>query len=368
MSKARGLADLGNAYSDGALSNRNLIINGAMQVAQRGTSSTGVTASGYFAADRFKIGLDSQGTHTITQASDGPAGFAKSYKIAVTTADAAPTGGDNFGLDQRFEGQNLQMLKKGTADAESVTLSFWVKSNKTGTYNVEFEDITNARNIIAAYTVDVSGTWEYKTITFAGDTSGALIADSSLRARVLWWLGSGSIFSSGTRNTSWAATVNANRAVGNVNLSATIGNYFQITGVQLEVGDTATPFEHRSFGQELDACQRYFEKTYNYGVALGTATQAGKSSYVCSNYLSGSVIYGSNTYYRVLKRSSPSLSFWSHSGVANQWHEGVAGASEVLHAAPLLSSAGEVGFQPYMTTVGSIVNTMYGHWAADAEL
>ena len=260
MSKARGLADLGNAYSDGALSNRNLIINGAMQVAQRGTSSTGVTGSGYFAADRFRLGLDSQGTHTITQASDGPAGFAKSYKIEVTTADAAPTAGDNFGLDQRFEGQNLQMLKKGTADAGSVTLSFWVKSNKTGTYNVEFEDITNARNIIGTYTVDVSGTWEYKTITFAGDTSGALIADSSLRVRVLWWLGSGSTFSSGTRNTSWAATVNANRAVGNVNLADTIGNYFQITGVQLEVGDTATPFEHRSYGQELALCQRYFQE------------------------------------------------------------------------------------------------------------
>jgi hypothetical protein len=257
MTKARGLADLGNVYSDGALSNRNLIINGAMTVAQRGTSSTGVTASGYFAADRFKLGLDSQGTHTITQASDGPAGFAKSYKIEVTTADAAPTGGDNFGLDQRFEGQNFQMLKKGTADAESVTLSFWVKSNKTGTYNVEFEDITNTRNIIGTYTVDVSGTWEYKTITFAGDTSGALIADNALRLRVLWWLGSGSTFSSGTRNTSWAATVNGNRAVGNVNLASTIGNTWQITGVQLEVGDTATPFEHRSIGQELALCQRY---------------------------------------------------------------------------------------------------------------
>jgi hypothetical protein len=265
MSKARGLADLGNVYSDGALSNRNLIINGAMQVAQRGTSSTGVTGSGYFAVDRFKIGLDTLGTHTLSQAADGPAGFAKSYKIEVTTADAAPAAGDNFGLDQRFEGQNLQMLKKGTADAESVTLSFWVKSNKTGTYNVEFEDITNARNIIGTYTVDVSGTWEYKTITFAGDTSGALIADSSLRVRVLWWLGSGTDFSSGTRNTSWAATVNANRAVGNVNLAATIGNYFQITGVQLEAGDTATPFEHRIYGQELALCKRYFRRFGNGG-------------------------------------------------------------------------------------------------------
>jgi hypothetical protein len=252
----------GNAFpSAGALSNRNLIVNGAMQVAQRGTSTAGVTASGYFVADRFRFGVDALGTHTITQASDGPAGFAKSYKIEVTTANASPAASSSFVLDQRIEGQNLQLLKKGTVDAESVTLSFWVKSNKTGTYNLEFEDITNLRNIIAAYTVDASATWEYKTITFAGDTSGALIADNAQRARVLWWLGAGTDFTSGTRNTTWAAQANANRAVGNVNLADTIGNTWQITGVQLELGTTATPFEHRSFGPELALCQRY-ARTY----------------------------------------------------------------------------------------------------------
>ena len=351
-----GLTVNGNAYpSNGALSNRNLFMNGAVQVAQRGTSTAGVTAGGYYVADRFRLNLDTQGTHTLSQAADGPAGFAKSYKIEVTTADAAPAAGDNLGLDQRFEGQNLQMLKKGTAGAEPVTLSFWVKSNKTGTYNVEFEDITNARNIIGTYTVDVSGTWEYKTITFAGDTSGAFIADSSLRARVLWWLGSGSTFSSGTRNTSWAATVNANRAVGNVNLADTIGNTWQITGVQLEVGDTATPFGNRSFGQELALCQRYYESSYPSGTSSGASAtsvrvQTGGTSGV--GYLP----------YKASKRASPTISFWAATnGTAGNADNGA--TNRPIAAA----TAGTYGFA-FVATPTNDNETLIFNFVADAEL
>ena len=299
MSKARGLADLGNVYNDGALSNRNKVINGAMQVAQRGTSSAGFTTGGYYTIDRFKTNNDTMGTHTLTQAADGPDGFTSSYKIEVTTADASPAAADNLGFDYRFEGQDLQLLKKGLASAESVTLSFWVKSSTTGTYNLEFDHYDGSRHVVTDYTVDTAATWEYKTITFVGDTSGAITNSNAGAARLIWWLGAGTNFTSGTRATSWATTVNANKAVGNVNLADTIGNYFQITGVQLEVGDTATPFEHRSYGQELALCQRYYHRLQGNAsdqTELGIGYAFGTSSVV--------IDYA----YPTTMRSSPTIS------------------------------------------------------------
>jgi hypothetical protein len=257
MSKARGLADLGNVYGDGALSNRNLIINGAMQVAQRGTTKSS-TFSNYL-VDRFRNNT-TMTTYTYSQSTDAPSGFSNSSKVEVTTAEVAGASDFMF-FSQHLEGQNLQRLAKGTASAESVTVSFWVKSNVTGTYILEFDDNDNARNINKAYTVDVSGTWEYKTITFEGDTSGAFDNDNELSGILRWFLDAGTSFTTGTLANSWEDTINVNRAVGNVNLGDTSGNYWQITGVQLEVGDTATPFEHKSYGEELAACQRYYYKS-----------------------------------------------------------------------------------------------------------
>jgi hypothetical protein len=257
MSKARGLADLGNVYGDGALSNRNLIINGAMQVAQRGTTKSS-TFSNYL-VDRFRNNT-TMTTYTYSQSTDAPSGFSNSSKVEVTTAEVAGASDFMF-FSQHLEGQNLQRLAKGTASAESVTVSFWVKSNVTGTYILEFDDNDNARNINKAYTVDVSGTWEYKTITFEGDTSGAFDNDNELSGILRWFLDAGTDFTTGTLANSWEDTINVNRAVGNVNLGDTSGNYWQITGVQLEVGDTATPFEHRSYGEELAKCQRYYYKS-----------------------------------------------------------------------------------------------------------
>jgi hypothetical protein len=257
MTKARGLADLGNAYDDGALSNRNLIINGAMQVAQRGTTKSS-TFSNYL-VDRFRNNT-TMTTYTYSQSTDAPSGFSNSSKVEVTTAEVAGASDFMF-FSQHLEGQNLQRLAKGTASAESVTVSFWVKSNVTGTYILEFDDNDNARNINKAYTVDVSGTWEYKTITFEGDTSGAFDNDNELSGILRWFLDAGTDFTTGTLANSWEDTINVNRAVGNVNLGDTSGNYWQITGVQLEVGDTATPFEHKSYGEELAKCQRYYYKS-----------------------------------------------------------------------------------------------------------
>jgi|13_taG_2_1085334.scaffolds.fasta_scaffold50379_1 hypothetical protein len=263
MTKARQLADLGNAYDDGALSNRNMIINGAMQVAQRGTSFTGVTSTNAYHIDRFETGSgDSSSQFTVSQATAGLNGFANSLKFDCTTAQSSLGADSRVFLQQKFEGQNLQRLKKGTSDAEKITVSFYVKSTKTGTYIVELYDNDNNRQISQAYTISSSDTWEQKILTFDGDTTGSFNNDNALSLSLYWHLVAGSRYSSGTLSTSWTSTTDANRAVGQVNLADSTSNNWEITGVQLEVGDTATPFEHRSYGDELARCQRYF---YRHG-------------------------------------------------------------------------------------------------------
>lgn len=259
MTKARGLADLGNAYSDGALSNRNLIINGAMNVAQRGTSSGSVTGTGYVTVDRWKHAITALGTYTAAQVSDGPSGFANSLRITTDVADAAPAAADYAILQYVIEGQDVQRFGKGTPDAAPFTLSFWVKSNVTGTYTLSMVDTDNTRLAGANYTVSVSGTWEYVSLTFPADTTGAFTDDNLSSLEIEFWLASGSNWNTGAVPAAWEPMVIADRNAGStVNIASTIGNYFQITGVQLEIGDTATPFEHRGFGQELALCQRYY--------------------------------------------------------------------------------------------------------------
>jgi hypothetical protein len=239
---------------------QNFVINGAMQVAQRGTSSTGITASGYYTADRWRVGLSSQGTWTQSVENDAPtgSGFAKSVKMLCTTADASPAAGDNVSVGMRFEGQNLQSILKGTSSAKQLTISFWVKSNVTNTYIVELQDFDNSRSVSASYSVSASGTWEKKTVTFPADSTGAFDNDNNVSLILTFFLGAGSTFTSGTLATSWESTNNANRAVGQVNLAAATNNFWQITGVQLELGDIATEFQFQDFGTELAACQRYY--------------------------------------------------------------------------------------------------------------
>ena len=260
MSKAAELAAL--IGSQTALSNRNLIINGAMAISQRGTSSTGITSSGYRSApDRFRPSIGSAGTWTISQSTDVPTGegFAHSYKFDCTTAKSSLDAGSDMALQYRFEGQDLQLLKKGTSSAAPVTVSFYVKSTKTGTFILELMDNDNAREISKSYTISSSNTWERKTVTFEGDTTGALDDDNARSFTLQWWLVAGTNFSSGTLNTSWSDPATANRVVGQVNIADSTSNDWLLTGVQLEVGEQATPFEHLSFGDDLAKCQRYLE-------------------------------------------------------------------------------------------------------------
>jgi len=162
-------------------------------------------------------------------------------------------------VQHRIEGQNLQYIKKGTANAESLTLSFWVKSNKTGTYIAELEDTDNSRHIAKSYTIDSASTWEKKTITFAGDTTGTLTNDNNTSLELHLYLGAGTNYTSGTLATSWSSNTDANRAVGQVNLADSTSNEWFITGIQLEAGTTASDFEFLPFDVNLDRCYRYYQ-------------------------------------------------------------------------------------------------------------
>jgi hypothetical protein len=260
---------LGSDIGEQALSNRNVVINGAMQVAQRGTSTASITVGGYYTADRMAFLPNSMGTWTQSVENDAPtgSGLRKSWKVLCTTADASPAAGDFILIQQSLEGQNVQQFLKGTASAKPFAFSFWVKSNVTGTYIVELFDNNNTRQVSASYTVSVSGTWEKKTIIFPADTTGAFNNDNASSLGVNFFLGAGSNFTSGTLNTTWNANTSTNRAVGVTNLAAATSNYWQVTGIQLEAGSVATPFEFEDYGTTLGKCQRYYTRYQSGGIA-----------------------------------------------------------------------------------------------------
>ena len=261
MSKARGLADLGNAYSDGALSNRNLIINGAMQVAQRGTSGSMPTTDNYL-LDRHSLsrfgGYPDNATQT--QESDAPTGHYKSFKMVRNSAYTL-AGTNASAFSQKIEGQNVAHLNWGTSSAQPVTVSFWVKSNKTGDFPFIVADSGNAYDIGKLYNIALANTWEYKTIQIDAPTSGTFDTDNTVGLTLSW--GFGAIDAARTaQGTTWGASNSAGSSKTMVTGASTAlatdnGATWQITGVQLEVGDTATPFEHRSYSDEIQRCSRY---------------------------------------------------------------------------------------------------------------
>ena len=275
MSKAFGLAQLGNVYDDGALSNRNLIINGAMQVAQRGTSATGITTtSGYYTLDRFDYYVQSTGSleYTMSQSSDAPEGFANSLKMECTTSQTLLTNANVY-IRQKIEAQNLQHLGFGNSWAKPFTVSFWVKSSKTGLFTLSLYRGDSVRTTGLSYQVNAANTWEYKTLSFDPDTSGAVTNDNGNGMQLAFFIGSGPDLQSGTfTNGTWKAYAESEYAVNGQVSIATSGDTFQITGVQLEVGDgPATPFEHRSYSDELARCQRYYQEILNGSKAFGLA-------------------------------------------------------------------------------------------------
>ena len=247
--------------SAGQFANRNILINGGMQISQYPAASGLTGSNAVQVVDRMYCRLrGSVGTWTVTQSTDAPAGFSHSLKWDCTSAQTSPHATDDFAyIQQRLEGVSVQQLNKGTADAVKTTLSFYVKSNKTGNFAVRLNDADNSRSIGATYTINSANTWERKTMTFAGDTSGALDNDNAQSLNVLWWMVIGSGRTSGTLPTSWTSLVTADEAVGqDVNMADSTDNEFLITGIQLEVGDQATEFEHKTPSQDQINCDRYY--------------------------------------------------------------------------------------------------------------
>ncbi len=253
------IEDVPQSKLDNNINFRNIIINGDMSIAQRGTSKASIGFE-YGTVDRFQTVQGSLGAFTQSQSTDVPTaqGFTKSLKMDCTTADASPSSGDELYIRQQIEGQNLQYLLKGTSSAKSLTVSFWVKSNKTGTYIVELFDNDNSRHINKSYTISSASTWEKKTITYDGDTTGAFNNDNGSSLSLSFMLGAGSDFTSGTLQTSWGASTSANRQVGQVNLADNTANEWYITGVQLEAGTIASDFEFLPVDANLNRCLRYF--------------------------------------------------------------------------------------------------------------
>jgi hypothetical protein len=272
MTKAAELAKMGEVLTNSQIGGRrNIVINGAMQVAQRSTSVTGIgAANGYFTVDRIQLFQSgTAGRLTMSQAAiTDLGGFSKAMKFDVTTADSSIAAGEIFQIGTLFEGQDIQGFKKGHSDAEGFTVSFYVKGTAK-TYSVELFDADNTRHVTQTFNVTTS--WNRIVLNFPADTTGKFDSDNALSLYILIWVHAGSTYTGGTAATSWAANNNANRAVGCGSLFSSTDNELFITGLQLEVGSQATPFEHRSFGEELGLCQRYYYERMGLGTALAVS-------------------------------------------------------------------------------------------------
>jgi hypothetical protein len=348
-----------NVKMSNIVQSKNIIINGDMSIAQRSTSVASITGSGYNTVDRFRTNMGTAGTWTQSQSTDVPTGqgFATSLKMDCTTANGSLSAGSYLIIDQRVEGQNLQYLKKGTSSAESTTISFWVKSAKTGTYIVALNDLDNSRYIANSYTVSSANTWEKKTITYAGDTTGAFGNDNGASLKVQFWLVAGTTYTSGTLATSWESATNANQAVGQVNLADSTSNEWYVTGVQLEAGTTASEFEFLPHDVNLTRCQRYFE-------ICGAAFTGGVAS-------SGTNVDGS-VQYSVNKRSDNGQSYSLARTTAALANPGIIAinASAIASVQSFRTSIGAyLSITVDATTGDRKVSTYYQNWLkVDDEL
>ena len=296
------IEDVPQSKLDNNINFRNIIINGDMSIAQRGTSATGLGNgdNGYHTCDRWEFRESGSPTweFTQTQSTDVPTGqgFAKSLKMDCTTADASLASNDLCRISQKIEGQNLQYLKYGTSSAQSTTISFWVKSNKTGNYNVSLYNNDQVRTIGNTYTINSADTWEKKTITFAGDTASAFDNDNNTSLWIWWSLAAGTDRVGGD-SSSWGAHVDNKNAAGQtVNLADSTSNEWYLTGVQLEAGSQASDFEFLPVDVNLKRCHRYY-----YTHVTGNNQHIGMGGYYASAYVTCGVTFPTTM------RSAPSL-------------------------------------------------------------
>jgi len=239
---------------------KNMVINGGMQVAQRGTSFTGNTSGSKYTADRFKVQIGDAGTFTFDNSSTAPEGFSNSSHMNCTTAFSVASG-TYLLFSQDFEGQDLQQAAYGTASAKQMTVSFWCRATKTGSLSVVIrQEDASQRMFSKNVTINTANTWEKKSVVIPADTGGTINNDSGKGLQIAWWVNGGSTYGGGSEQTTWGAQTHTNKYTGTLNIGASTADNFYLTGVQLELGSVATDFEHRSYGEELALCQRYYQR------------------------------------------------------------------------------------------------------------
>jgi hypothetical protein len=342
---------------------KNKFINGNMAIAQRGAAAQTVPASvRVFGVDRTFGSLTGAGVFTVEQVVDSPAAANAgqySMKAVVTTADTSIAASDQYILGQIIEGSNFAQFGFGTASAQTVTISFWVKSSITGTFGVDIRNSAANRAYASTYTISVANTWEKKTVTIAGDTSGTWLQDTGIGARVEWTLSAGTDFQTATPN-AWTATNDITTA-SQTNWMATIANTFQLTAIQIEAGSKATPFQIATgtFTTELAACQRYFAKSYLQGDAPATATSTNSVVFICPTASTGSM--HQNVRYPVTMRTTPTLTLYDQLGASGKVYKGANGkTSDVFYT-------GDAGFAGG-TADATSTTLMVFHYIASAEL
>ena len=355
----------GQTPTESNMAGRNRIINGDMRIDQRNAGASVSNLDG-FGVDRwYGSWTAGAGRLSAQQSTVAPAGFTNSWLLTVTATNASPAVGDGNLVDQRVEGFNIADLGWGTANAQSVTVSFWVRSSVTGTFGFLIVNSANARAYGATYTVNAANTFEYKTVTIPGDTAGTWLTNNGAGLGLRFGFCGGS---SRTVSTGWSATSTfVLNVTGATNLMATSGATFYLTGVQLEAGSVATPFERRHYGQELALCQRYYQKSYDYDTAPGTNTIVGS---VTARGDSNTAMTNSplGTRFVVTMRTVPTLVTYSRSGTSGRISNlGSTLSTESSVVTPTsIGGLGTTGIS-YVTSVatGPGVSMQY---TADAEL
>ena len=359
MTKAAELAKMGEVLTNSQISGRrNIVINGAMQVAQRGTSETGAGAAEKFVCDRFKLAGTSSGRLTMTQTADGPVGFANCLKLDCTTADTSIAADEYLTVGQAFEGQDLQAIGKGVTGAKEFTVSFYVKASAAFTFGFELYDADNARHNCRLFNTTTD--WVRHSFVIQADVddgSSPFGDDNAASLYFQFWLHGGSNSTSGTLATNWANYTAANRAAGIDSFYSSTDNNFFVTGIQIEVGSQATPFEHRSFGEELQLCSRYFQViTDGDGFARN----------------SGSALFGVK--FQNQMRANPAFSQTAVLSITNghAWDKTQSSVSVAIIASRVLPSGAQLGLDNFSGLTQydpvAINNAESGNILVDAEL
>jgi hypothetical protein len=344
---------------------KNRIINGAMVIDQRNAGAA-VTTSGAYPLDRFYVS-NGVGTSTFSsqQSSTAPAGFTKSLYYTVTAADATLDAADRAYIVQSIEGYNTADLGWGTASAKTVTLSFWVRSSLTGTFGGSLRNEDANRSYPFTYTISSANTWTQASVTIAGDTSGTWVTTNGIGIQLVFGLGLGSNWT--TTANAWAAG-NYLGPTGAVSLTQTTNANIYITGVQLEVGSSATGFEYRQYGQELALCQRYYEKSFNTSVAPAQNVGSNLYEIACTAVLAGTGQARFPVKFLVTKRTSPTTTTTYNPSAANAQARDLNATADCTSTSVIYASDNSMliqGTQPAGTAAG---NRIAVNWSAEAEL